>query len=56
MEQVLRMIRGLETKSYEESLEEPSMLSLEKRKLRKKIKYLKSSHTEEGQDLFFIIP
>ena len=55
-----RMIRGLETKLYEERLKELGMFSLEKRRLRGHMialfKYLKDCHTEEGQDLFSIIP
>ena len=55
-----RMIRGLEAKRHEERLKEPSMYSLEKRRLRGDevtlFKYLKDSHIEEGQDLFLIIP
>ena len=51
-----RIIRGLETKLYEEKLNELGMFSLEKRRLRggkiAVFKYLKGSHTEEGQELF----
>ena len=54
------MIRGLETKPYEERLKELDMFSFEKRRLRNAMialfKYLKGCHTEEGQDLFSIIP
>ena len=54
------MIRGLETKSHEEQLKELGMYSLEKRRLRRDMialfKYFEGSHTEEGQDLFLIIP
>ena len=54
-----RMIRGLETKLYEERLKELSMFNLEKRRLREDMialfKYLKGCHTEEGQDIFSII-
>ena len=55
-----RMIRGLETKPYEEKMKELGMFSLEKRRLGVVMialfKYLKGCHTEEGQDLFLIIP
>ena len=56
----LRMIRGLDTKPYEKMLKELKMFSLEKRGLGADIialfKYLKSSCTEERQDLFSLIP
>ena len=55
-----RMIRALETKPCEERLKDLHMLSLEKRRLREDMialfKYLKGCHTEEGQDLFLILP
>ena len=54
-----RMIRGLETKHYEERLKELGMFSLRNRQRRDIIaffKYLKDSHREEGQDLLSIIP
>ena len=54
------MIRELETKPYEERLKVLDMFSPEKRRLGGDMiilfRYLKGSHTEEGQDLFLIIP
>ena len=54
------MIRGLETKPYEERLKELGMFSLVKGRLRGDmtmlLKYLKDCHTEECQDLFPILP
>ena len=51
------MIEGLETKCYEERLKDLGMFSLEKRRLRgDMIAIFKGYHTEEGQDLFSIIP
>ena len=55
-----RMIRGLETKPYEERLKELGIFSQDKRRLRADMialfKYMKGCHTEEGQDLFSILP
>ena len=55
-----RVIRGLETKPYGESLKGLSMFSLEKRRLRGDMialfKNLKGRHKEESQDLFSILP
>ena len=54
------MIGGLETKPYGERLKELGIFSLEKRRLKGEMialfKYLKCCHTEEGQDLFSILP
>ena len=54
------MIRGLETKPYEERLKELSIFSFETRRLRGDMialfKYFKGHHTEKGQDLFSVIP
>ena len=56
----MRMIRGLETKPYDETLKKLGMFSIEKRRLRGEIiaflMYLEGYHTEEGQDLFSITP
>ena len=53
------MIRGLETKPYEERMEELGIFSLEERRLRGDMtalfKYLKDCLTEEEQNLFLII-
>ena len=57
-----REIRGGGNQPYEERLKELNMFSLEKRRLGwvdnmiALLKYLKGSPTEEGQDLFSIIP
>ena len=55
-----RMIRGVETKPCEERLKKLSIFSLEKRRLKGDMialfKYLKDCYTEEGQDLFLMIP
>ena len=54
------MIRGLENKPCGERVKDLDKFSLEKRRLRGDrialFKYLKGSHTEEGQELFSIIP
>ena len=54
------MIRELQTKPFEERLKELGMLSPEKRRQRGDtialLKYLKGCPTEEGQELFSIIP
>ncbi|XP_061490398.1 nuclear body protein SP140-like protein isoform X2 [Rhineura floridana] len=54
------MIRGRQTEPSEDKLKELSMFSLEKRRLRGVMialfKYSKGCQTEEGQDLFLIIP
>ena len=51
-----KMIKGPETKPYEEWLRELGMFSLEKRRprgdMRATFKYLKGSHMEEGTCLF----
>ena len=55
-----RMIWGLETKPYEDRLNKLGMFCLGKRRLRGDMtalfKYLQGCHTEEGQDLFSILP
>jgi len=54
------MIKGLQHLSYEKSLGEQGLFSLEKRRLRRNLinvyKYLASRNEEEGDRLFSVVP
>ena len=55
-----KMVRGLETKTYEERLRELCQFSLERRRLKGDMiaifKYLKGCHLEDGAELFSVAP